>query len=373
MCNDTCRNTARGKTGDPGIASYLYVAYASDSVGAGFSLTPSNLLKWRQEIILHSPATTLTIADFPGVWVKYIGDDGDPGIDGAYGGFTLPYKYRDNTSNSNPGSGNIRFNNTDFTLITEAYVSEIDNDGSSAGAFIATTSASTNTQKSYIKVYAQNSSSSFAMFSVTARVDNGAWDTLSLTYVTSSSTTPLVDQDQVLFSISVAGDQGADGDPGVVILNNDMTEASSTGSGSAETLMTYTMPANTLTTNGSTVKARVAIENRNPNIGSDQEIAYIKVSNNGGANFFLMPSVFYTYNAETMIAEITISRKGATTAFATASGISANLPVFSVYGNSTWDWTATTVFELIAQDFVSGPPLSEYVVALQLYVEKIIK
>ena len=150
-------------------------------------------------------------------------------------------------------------------------------------------------------------------------------------------------------------------------------EISSTGSGSAEVLMTSVINGGTITTDGSIVKVRVAIENRNPNIGSDQEIAYIKVSNNGGANFFLMPSVFYTYNAETMIAEIQVSRKSATTAFATASGISANLPVFSVYGNSAWDWSASTLIELIAQDFVSGPPLLEYVVALQLYVEKIIK
>lgn len=373
MCETACRNTARGKQGDAGVASYLYVAYANDSIGTGFSLTPSNLLKWRQEIILHQPATSLTISDFPGVWVKYLGDDGAAGLDGAYGGFTIPYKYRSNTSNSNPGSGNIRFNNTDFTLITEAYVSEIDNDGTGASAFLAITSASTNSNKSYIKVYTQSSSSNFAMFAVTGRTDNGAWDTLSLTYINSSATTPLADQDQVLFSVSVSGDVGASGSPGVVIVHNGMTEVSSTGSGSAETLMTHTVNGGTITTNGSVIKIRVAIENRNPNIGVDQEIAYVKVSNNGGANFFIMPTVFYTYNQETMIAEVQISRKSAVSAFATSSGISANLPVFSSYGNSVWDWSTPTVIDLIAQDFVSGPPLSEYVVALQLYVETIIK
>jgi len=372
MCETACRNTARGKQGDPGVASYLYVAYASDASGANFSLTPSDTLKFRQEIILHQPATTLTIADFPGAWIKYIGNDGAAGIDGAYGGFTIPYKYRSNTSNSNPGAGNIRFNNTDFTLITEAYVSEMDNDGTPAAAFLAVTTASTNPIKSYIKVYLQSSSAEFAMFAVTGRTDNGAWETLNLTYINSSATTPLADQDQVLFSISVAGDVGATGAQGVVDLYNNLTPVSSTGSGSAEVLMTYTLPANEITTNGSKVKIRIAIENRNGTPG-DMEFAYVRLSNDSGANVIALANIIYTYNAEVMIAEVEVNRINSVSALLTASGITANLPLISSYSTMTWDWTATTVIDLVALDVVSGPPLSEYVVALQLYVEKIIK
>lgn len=65
----------RGQDGDDGQATYVHVAYASNSSGADISLTPTNSLKWRAEIANTSPSATT--ADFAGAtWVKYIGDDG---------------------------------------------------------------------------------------------------------------------------------------------------------------------------------------------------------------------------------------------------------------------------------------------------------
>ena len=65
----------RGQNGEDGAASYVHVAYATNSSGADISLTPTNALKWRAEIANTSP--TATTADFAdATWVKYIGDDG---------------------------------------------------------------------------------------------------------------------------------------------------------------------------------------------------------------------------------------------------------------------------------------------------------
>lgn len=66
----------RGPRGEPGLDSFMYVAYASDADGTGFSLTQANNLKWRAEIHLADEPEELTAADFAGKWVKYIGDDG---------------------------------------------------------------------------------------------------------------------------------------------------------------------------------------------------------------------------------------------------------------------------------------------------------
>lgn len=64
-----------GQTGQDGESSYVHIAYASDGQGTGISLTPSNTLKYRAEIVNTSP--TATTDDFTGaIWVKYIGDDG---------------------------------------------------------------------------------------------------------------------------------------------------------------------------------------------------------------------------------------------------------------------------------------------------------
>jgi len=65
-----------GPQGLPGANAYSYVAYAADASGAGFSLTPTNALKYRAEIHPEAPIEDLTAADFTGAWVKYLGDDG---------------------------------------------------------------------------------------------------------------------------------------------------------------------------------------------------------------------------------------------------------------------------------------------------------
>ena len=65
-----------GPKGERGLDSFMYVAYASDAEGTGFSLVQSDNLKWRAEIHLPSEQEELTAADFEGKWVKYIGDDG---------------------------------------------------------------------------------------------------------------------------------------------------------------------------------------------------------------------------------------------------------------------------------------------------------
>lgn len=70
-------NGADGAAGADGVSSYTYVAYASDASGGGFSLTPSNALKFRAEIHTTTAIETPDAGDFAGAtWVKYIGDDG---------------------------------------------------------------------------------------------------------------------------------------------------------------------------------------------------------------------------------------------------------------------------------------------------------
>ncbi len=68
-----------------GVTSYTYFAYASDNTGTGWSLIPTNSLKYRAEIVANTPLTPIE-SDFSGaIWVKYIGDDGAQGIQGPQG------------------------------------------------------------------------------------------------------------------------------------------------------------------------------------------------------------------------------------------------------------------------------------------------
>ena len=66
----------RGPTGATGHEAYLYVAYAENTDGRGFSLTPAASRKYRAEIQSDSPIDTPTLSDFAGAsWQKYLGDD----------------------------------------------------------------------------------------------------------------------------------------------------------------------------------------------------------------------------------------------------------------------------------------------------------
>ena len=66
----------KGPQGETGHEAYLYVAYAENTDGRGFSLTPAASRKYRAEIQSDAPIDTPTLSDFAGAtWVKYVGDD----------------------------------------------------------------------------------------------------------------------------------------------------------------------------------------------------------------------------------------------------------------------------------------------------------
>ena len=56
-----------GSNGANGTSAYVYVAWASDSSGTGFSLTPSASLPYRAELHTSTPIVSPTLADFSGV------------------------------------------------------------------------------------------------------------------------------------------------------------------------------------------------------------------------------------------------------------------------------------------------------------------
>ena len=71
------RYLGEGTPGKDGASAYIYVAYASDNMGSNFSLSPTSGLKYRAELHTNIPLESPNAADFSGVtWVKYLGDDG---------------------------------------------------------------------------------------------------------------------------------------------------------------------------------------------------------------------------------------------------------------------------------------------------------
>jgi hypothetical protein len=65
-----------GATGTAGTNAYVYIGYASDSSGSNFSLTPSSTLNYIAVLSTSTYKDPPVQADFTGLWKKYKGDAG---------------------------------------------------------------------------------------------------------------------------------------------------------------------------------------------------------------------------------------------------------------------------------------------------------
>ena len=98
--------------------SYLYIAYASDDSGTGFTMTFNAALDYVAMLQSATEITSPQASDFAGLWKKYAGDDGTPGVDGEVAGPVT------STDNAIP-----RWHETDGTTLQDSAVT-IDDDGS---------------------------------------------------------------------------------------------------------------------------------------------------------------------------------------------------------------------------------------------------
>lgn len=129
----------------------------------------------------------------------------------AAGGFT--YTYDTDTTNSNPGSGLLRFNNATLASATALYISETTGLAQAIAAEIASWDDSTSTVKSKLRMFKQADPSVFAIFNITGTItDNGAWDTVTVAYVSGAGS--FADNDVVTIQNLRTGDQGAIGPSG---------------------------------------------------------------------------------------------------------------------------------------------------------------
>lgn len=158
-----------------------------------------------------------------------VGASGSAGATGASGatgtagaaaknaGFN--YVFSTTTSSSDPGSGNLRFNNATLASATAFYISKTDNDTNALGAEIATWDDSTSTVRGELKVWKTADPTKFAIYQVTGSVtDNTTWDSMAVTYVTGNSIPSNGDAVTVLFlrtgDAGTAGSNGATGATG---------------------------------------------------------------------------------------------------------------------------------------------------------------
>lgn len=89
----------QGAAGTDGKNAYLYVRYASDAEGTGFSPAPSAALPYIGILVTDTELASVDAAAFTGKWMRYLGEKGEPGEDGK-SAYTYVAYASDNTGAS---------------------------------------------------------------------------------------------------------------------------------------------------------------------------------------------------------------------------------------------------------------------------------
>ena len=265
-----CADNVKGKTGAPGASSYTYVAYAADAQGNGFSLIPNDNLEYVQFIVKDSAVTSLTIADFTGVWVKYIGD---------YGGNSDDFLFS-SALTGDPGSGKLLFDNANLSAATSINVSYNDLGGFNVGNWLVAMSIPTSGIKAFVRVFKNDISKVF--YAVTGFTNNTTYCTLTVQPLALTSNSPFTNADKVILSFCNTGDKGDPGNGGISAGTNHLFSDATTNSDPGNAYLKFDNANVTLATKLYINKNDAAIINVAAyigltNISNNANKAYIKI------------------------------------------------------------------------------------------------
>lgn len=144
----------------------------------------------------------------------YTGYTGPQGPQGTFGGATFKYHFLTSTSNTDPGSGNLKLNNATFNSATNLYISIYDFDGTDIQSFLETIDDSTSSIKGTFKVTEINDPTKFIFYQIVGlHTVNTSWYSVPIAYVT-GSTSSILDNTHVIITFAVTGDAGSTGPTG---------------------------------------------------------------------------------------------------------------------------------------------------------------
>ena len=141
------------------------------------------------------------------------GAQGAQGSIGIFGGDSQPYTFSTTTTDADPGSGILRFNNATPSSVTELYIDDTNADSVSVTAWLDALDDSTNTaHKGVLRVVKKTDSSKFADFQIVSVADSTGYRTVTVTYIVGNST--FANTDNLFITFSRSGNVGAQGSTG---------------------------------------------------------------------------------------------------------------------------------------------------------------
>ncbi len=154
--------------------------------------------------------TAGTFADDDKVFISFVAS----GEDGAIPGYF--YKFDTGTSDTDPGAGEIAFNNGTYASATEIYIDDADANGASTATDVQSWGSSTSTIKGFLHIVDINDSSTYARFKITAAVtDASGYNKITVAHLASNNTFSAADELSVHFTrTGLKGDTGSTGATG---------------------------------------------------------------------------------------------------------------------------------------------------------------
>lgn len=129
-------------------------------------------------------------------------------------GTSLQYTFSTTTTDSDPGSGNVRLNNATQNAATEIYIDDEDSDGTDVSGVIGLLSGGNNPSSvlGYVTIRKEFAPENFITMKITTLTSASGYTKLVGTVEASSGALPFSDTDNLYFSIDVSGDKGDPGD-----------------------------------------------------------------------------------------------------------------------------------------------------------------
>ena len=135
------------------------------------------------------------------------GSTGAQGAEGNFGGATFYYTFEANTTNANPGAGDLRLDNSTQNAATGIYICDTDEDGTDIASYLQTIDDSTSTIKGHVKITNKLDSSQFILFTISSLTDNTGYFDITVSPVDSSATSPFSANEDILITFARTGDK----------------------------------------------------------------------------------------------------------------------------------------------------------------------
>jgi hypothetical protein len=169
------------------------------------------------------PSSGLVFVYYDGFWVEAVGGNIGPtgltgatgvtGPQGGFGGATFEYEFLTNTTDSDPGSGNLKFNAANLASAAYMYIDIEDANADDISAFLATIDDSTSPIKGHVKVTNKTDSGDFTLFTIiNTIIDGTGYYKVPVAYV--SGGTLFSNNEVVTATFARTGDVGAVGATG---------------------------------------------------------------------------------------------------------------------------------------------------------------